>query len=189
MEDSSQIVVAQRGTVAIGPVGVAVDEDPDVALPGSFTDLGYTTTDGATFGASVDVTDIDAWQSATPVRRIVTGRGTSASFSLEQWNADNFALAFGGGEWTVDGDVAIYTPPADTDAIAEYQLAIDFADGDKKGRLVVFRGNVADSVETTLTRGGASLLPITFTGLTPDGEDRSWRYSTNDPELVAGVGS
>lgn len=189
-QNADQIVVAQRGNVYVGPVGVAIDEDPEIAIPGTFTEVGYTTEDGATFGASADVTDIGAWQSPTPVRRIVTGRGVSASFTLEQFSADNFALAFGGGEWTDNGDgTATYNPPANEDALAEYELVIDFADGDRLGRLVVFRGNVSDSVETTLTRGAASLLPITFTGLTPDEEDRAWRFSTNDPELIAGIGS
>lgn len=189
MADADKIVVAQRGAVYLGDVGTVVADDPDVAVPGSFTDLGYTTEDGVTFGASSDVTDINAWQSATPVRRIVTGRSTTASFSLEEWSEDNFALAFGGGEWTFNGDRAVYNPPADEDALAEYQLIIDFQDGDKKSRLQIFRGNVADSVETTLNRTGAAILPITFTGLTPDGETRSWKYASNDPTLIASLGS
>lgn len=189
MADASKIVVAQRGSVYIGTVGDAVDEDPDVTLGAGFTELGYTTEDGASFSASADVTDVNAWQSATPVRRIVTGRGVQASFTLEEWSDENFSLAFGGGDWTVDSGVGIYTPPADEDALSEYQLVIDFQDGDKKGRLVIFRGNVADSVETTLSRTGAAVLPITFTGLTPDGGSTSWRFSSNDAELIAGIGS
>ena len=189
MADAKKIVVAQRGSVYIGPVGTVVADDPDVAVPGTFTELGYTTTDGVTFGASADVTEIEAWPSSTAVRRIVTGRGVTSSFTLEEWSDTNFALAFGGGEWHVNDDRAVYNPPADEDALAEYQLIVDFRDGAKKGRLQIFRGNVADSVETTLSRTGASVLPITFTGLTPDGESRAWKFASNDPALIASLGS
>lgn len=187
--DSSRITVAQRGSIHIGDVGVLVSPDPAVAVPGSFEELGYTTEDGVSFSTSADVTDINAWQSTTPVRRIVTGRGISVGFTLEEWKEANFKLAFGGGYWTEASGVSQYHPPAATEALDEYALVVDFQDGDEKSRLVVYRGNVADSVETTLTRSGAALLPITFTGLAPDGQDRNWRYSTTDTELASEVGS
>ena len=185
-KDSNELVVAQTGSVYIAPVGTVVPDTPATALAGDWVELGYTTTDGVSFSASVEFDDIDAWQSTTPVRRIVTGRDASVTFTLEQWNPDSFALAFGGGAWTEitapvppAPGVWEYTPPADTDSIAEYALAVDFVDGDEARRIHVYRGNVTDSVETTLTRTGASVLPITFSALTPDGGDTAWRLLSN----------
>jgi len=61
---------------------------------------------------------------------------------------------------------------------------VDFVDGDKHYRLVIKQGNITDSVETNLARGGASVIPITIEAVTPDGEDRSW-YLLSDDEAVA----
>lgn len=194
-QDSGEIVVAKQANVYIGPVGTVVEDNPTTALAAGFVELGYTTEDGVTFSASVDVEDIRAHQSSTPVRRIVTGRGVMASFSLEQWNRDNFALGFGGGTWTqvtapvttapTSPGVYEFLPPSDDDDLAEYALVLDFQDGSRASRVEIHRGNVSDSVETTLTPTGAALLPITFTGLTPDGQDRAWRYLSNDDAALA----
>lgn len=185
-ESASNIVVAQRGTVYIADVGTEVDDDPATPLGVGFTELGYTTEDGVTFSVSADVTDINAWQSPTPVRRITTSRSAAISLTLEEWTEQNFALAFGGGAWSSPtAGVYQYDPPADTDAVAEYCLVVDFHDGDQNSRIEVYRGNVDGSVETQLTRTGAAVLPITFTALTPDDTDRAWRYLSDDASFVA----
>lgn len=181
-ENASEITVAQSGTVYVGPV---IEDGEAPATLGDYTEVGYTTEDGVTFSAGADVTDINAWQSSTPVRRIVTSRSSTVGLSLQQWNADNFALAFGGGEWSESGGTYRYDPPADTDALSEYGVIVQFEDGDKEGSVYVFRATVDGAVETQLTRTGAAVLPITFTALTPDGLDRSWAFETADASFAA----
>lgn len=181
-QDSSEIVVAASGDVSIAPVGTTLPTTL-VALDENWANLGYTTEDGVTFSDSVEIEEIRAWQSANPVRKIVTARDKTVAFSLEQWNPDNFILAYGGGEWS-EPTPGIYRfdPPAVADAIAEYSMVIDWADGDKQHRVVIERGNVQEGVETQLIRSGAAVLPITFGTLNPDDPDASaWYHLTDDP--------
>lgn len=190
-QEAAELVVAAAGNVHVanlaGNPTLPGNDAPGSALDSDFIDLGYTTEDGASFTATPTVEDINAWQKATPVRRLVTARALTVAFSLEQWNRDTFALAFGGGSWTNPAaGIYRYDPPADTAALAEYAMVVDFADGDRKGRVVVFSGNVTEAVETSLTRTGAALLPVTFSALTPDDEDAAW-YFIGDDELAFGA--
>lgn len=179
--NAEQIAVAASGHISVAPIGTTLPTDPTAALDDAFVDLGYVTEDGVTFTAEPTVEDINAWQSATPVRRLVTARALTVTWQGLEWNKDTFALAFGGGTWTEPtSGVYQYDPPADTDALAEYALVIDAADGDKNYRWIVKRGNVTDAVETNLVRSGAALLPVTFSALTPDGEDTAWLFLTDD---------
>lgn len=184
---SEQITVALQGHVSVAPLGTQLPADLE-ELGEGFVDLGYTTEEGVTFTATPTVEDIGAWQSATPVRRLMTARNVSAAWQGLQWNLDTFALAFGGGEWTEPtAGVHRYDPPGDNDALSEYVCVIDFADGAKEARLVIKRGSVTDPVETNLVRNGAALLPVTFNGLSPNGDDTAWYLLGND-ELI-GEGS
>ncbi len=185
-QDAEQLVVAIAGSVNLANLAESPDlpgatDGPTASMP-DFVDLGYTTTDGVTFTATPTTEDVEAWQSATPIRRLVTARALTVAFSLQQWNQDNFGLAFGGGAWSEPAaGVFRYDPPADTDSLSEYALVVDFNDGDKNARVVVFRGNVTDAVETQLMRTGPAVLPISFSSLTPDDQDRSWYFVGDDP--------
>jgi hypothetical protein len=181
---AEQIRVAASGSVYVAPLDTTVPETPATPLSAPFVELGYVTEDGVAFNNAPTVEEIRAWQKAVPVKRFVTGRDAVVTFTLQQFNPDNFALAFGGGEVTeVDPGIFQFEPPSDTDALAEWLLVVDSHDGDIDDRWVVWRGSVMDAVETSLQRTGPSLLPISFAALTPDDLDRSWRYYTTDPEF------
>lgn len=181
-QDTNEIKVLAHGDLWIAPEGtslpVTVEEDLDAA----FVNLGLTTEDGVTFSAGSEVEDIRSWQRTTPSRRIVTSRTFSVASQLQQYNRDNFALAFQGGEWTEPSvGTYRYDPPADSDPLAEYVVVIDAQDGDREDRAVILRATVEGEVETQFVRNGAALLPVTFTALTPDNADRPWYYLSNDP--------
>ena len=78
-----------------------------------------------------------------------------------------------------------YEPPADQDALPEYGVVLDLEDGDRHGRFVLFRCNITDAVETTLTRTGAAVLPVTLNTLTPDDQDYSWEFISDDEAAFA----
>ncbi len=185
-QTAEEITVALSGKVYVAPYTTGLVLPTDMAAPdAAFLDLGYTTEDGVTFAANPTVEDIRAWQKQTPVRRIVTERDSMVSFSLLQTNLDTFALAFGGGEWTTAVGVHRYDPPADADALAEYAVIIDFADGARNSRIVTRRATMNDGVETQLVRNSAMVLPITLNALTPDDEDSSWFMLSDDPSYSA----
>lgn len=188
-QNKEEIVVALDGSVNLAPADKPLPTDLD-PLSVDFSDLGYQSSDGVAFSVTPSVTDIEAWQSATPVRKIVTARALSLKFTALQWNVSTFAAAYGGGAWTEldppeGGEPGLYRydPPADEDDLVDYAAVVDFVDGEKNYRLVVKQGNITDSVETNLARGAASVIPITIEALTPDGEDRSWYLLSNDPAV------
>lgn len=184
-QDAAEITVAADGNIYVAPYTDALGfPEVETSTPSAtYQELGYASENGVTFTASPDVTDINAWQSATPVRRLVTARNLTLSMELLQWNEDSFAIVFGGGEWSTSGSTFRYDPPADNDALAEFAVIIDAFDGDRKQRWVVMRCNVTEAVETNLVRTGAAMLPVTFSALTPADEDRAWYFLTGDTQF------
>lgn len=144
---------------------------------GTWAELGYTTEDGVTFSSTPNVEDINAWQSPDPVRRLVTSRETTVATQLLQWNDDTFKVAFGGGAWTGG---TLFTPPAPQDALANLALIVDGEDGTRQYRFVIYKANVTDAVETSLTRTGAAVLPVTFSAVADAGETTTWKFMTDD---------
>jgi len=189
-QKAEQITVASQGHIWVTPfdAGLTYPTDPVEEPAAPWIDLGYANEDGVTFTATPNVEDIEAWQSATPVRRLVTARELTLATALEQWNRDSFLAAFGGGVWSESGtapDVVYrYDPPADQDPLAEFAVMIDAIDGARASRWVAKRCNITEAVETQLVRTGAALLPVTFNALTPSGESRAWYFLTNDAEFA-----
>lgn len=188
--DAQEVMVAGTGHLWIAdlrdnPTFPNATAGPETALSDDWLDLGYTTEDGPTFNVTPTTEDLNAWQSFDPIRRLVTSRVTSIAASLMQWNQSSFNVAFGGGDWTQpSAGVWRYDPPADEDPLPDFGMILDVQDGDKDGRFVLYRVNVTDAVETTFTRAGAALLPITATTLRPDDQDRSWYFVSDDPAFT-----
>lgn len=183
-KDSEQILIASNGSVNIGDVGATVETDPAAALSG-FTELGYATQDGVSFGDSPEILEIMSWQAARPTRKQVQNRATTATVTLQQWNPDTFGLAFGGGDWASEGGgVYRFDPPAIEDALPEYCVVIDFEDGDRKNRLVFQKVSIDGGVETTLNRQGEAVLPISFDVLEADEGALPWNLYSDDPAFA-----
>lgn len=178
--NASELVVGANGSVHVAPLGTPVPTDPTTAYDAAFKDLGFNTEAGVKLRDAKTMQEIKGWQSFYTIRRIITARDLLITFSLMQWNEDTVPLAFGGGTITATGGgVHKYTPPA-PQTIDERMLGVDWVDGTKHYRLLVFRGMVTDAVETELTRQKESDLPIAF-GLTADGVTDPWLLYTDDP--------
>jgi hypothetical protein len=185
--DSDQIVVAGSGEVYVAPVGSTAPSGA-TALSGAWdaawVGLGYTTEEGVQFSDQPTITDINAWQSQYPVRRIVGTRANDFSFTCLQWNQTTFGLAFGGGTWTEPSTgIFRFAPPA-AGVLDERALGVEWVDGDYTYRLIVPKGIVTGGVEFGLTRTDAAQLPITFS-TTPTGVGDPWYLFTDDPEMGA----
>lgn len=187
--DATQVLVGANGNVYVGAITATAPDDVATPLGGDWTNLGYISEDGATFTEGKDITDINAWQSFYPVRRVVTGRTVTVSFTLREWSLETIEFALGG-TVTTEGDEYIFTPPA-PDELDERAIVLEWTDGDKKYRLYVPRGIVSENVETNLTRSGAADLPITFAATDPgaDGSGNplpAYVLFTNDPSFGSG---
>lgn len=181
--DAAQVVVGANGSVWVA--ATAGDAPTDVASPlsGDWTDLGLISEDGATFTEGKDVTDIAAWQSFYPIRRIITGRSVQVSFSLRQWNRDTVEFALGGTVSDNTGEY-IYTPPA-PEEFDERSLALEWTDGTKAYRLYLPIGVVSEAVAISLVRTSAADLPVTFAASDPGAGNDVYTLFTDDPAFAA----
>lgn len=181
--NASEITVAANGTIFVANIsGTSVTYPTTVrgTLAALFNEMGYATEDGVTFTSTPNVEDIPAWQSADPVRRVVTSRENTVASSLMQWNADTFPVVFGGGSWANDGTTYTFYPPGNEAALADFAVIIDAEDGAAKQRWIVPKANVTEAVETNLVRGGAAVLPVTFGAVTLSGQSGPWRFLGDD---------
>src|SRR6187551_2839111 len=170
MQDSKEIVIAPGADVFTGPVGTAFPEDPTEEVDAAFNELGLISEDGAKFNYGITVGEVKAAQKRTAVRRFVTDEEVLAGFALEQFNATNWALAFGGGEF-VESKPGIFTYefPGGDEALNEQALLLRWLDGDRHYQLGIERGNVTEGVEIGLKRSEAALIPISFKALAGEG--------------------
>jgi len=187
-KNADELVVGANGTIYTAPVGSAIPASIETPLAAEWSDLGYATEDGVSWNDGKTLESIRAWQSFYDLRRIVTAKEGSLSFSLMQWNADTVKLAFGGGTITEPASDAYRYVPPDPGEIDERMMAVEWIDGDSDFRLIFPKGMVSESVETNIVRTAAGLLPITFSLLGEDGTD-PFILDTNHPAFASGVGS
>ena len=109
-ETPEAILIAAGFHIYTAPVGTPIPVDIDAALDGDFTDVGYTTDDGAVFTHTPTVNPITMHQSFQPVRYVVASVEDTLSFVLGQWDEDTIPLAFGGGEWTATANGWMFEP-------------------------------------------------------------------------------
>lgn len=167
-QDATETVIAKGAAINFGLVGVNLpdDDDPRDTLDNDFNEAGFVTEDGITFGVEVDLLEIMAMQSARPIRREANTRNYSLGFGLEQWNAPNLTLAFGGGRAiTTAAGVVRYDFPTDEDALDELSMVADWEDSGYTYRLVYPSGNVTEGVDVNLVRTGPAILAVAFRAL------------------------
>lgn len=187
--DSSEVRVAGTGHIYVAPVGTdfpasiteAVDTD-------DWAELGFVSEGGAKFKFGRDVTDVPAWQSYDPVRKIVTATPKSIAFDLEQWNRETIELALGGGEWTEPSPGEYeFEPPAES-FIDERALIVEMTDGDVNYRFCYRKSTNTAGVEFALVRANAAMFPISMDVLAADAGAKPYFIQSDDPALEA-VGS
>lgn len=160
---ADEVFIAGGGHVYVADVGATEPTDTTTAWDADWTELGYTTDEGVTITPGQTITDVPAWQSRYPVRRIVTAENFEVAFSLLQWNQDTLSLALRGGTWVGD----VYTP-GEAGVVDERALGIEAIDGDKIARIIIPRGLVTTVGGINMTRTGANPIPITFSALASD---------------------
>ncbi|MGH2651763.1 MAG: hypothetical protein ACRDHK_11200, partial [Actinomycetota bacterium] len=178
---AEQVVVGANGQVWVALDGATAPTDATTdpnTVDSDYANLGFASEEGATFNESKEITDIGAWQSFYPIRKIVTARAIAVSFMLRQWNRDTIEFALGGDVTGSTGDFE-FTPPS-PEELDLRALILDWQDGDKNYRLYVPSGIVTGAVETNLVRTGAADLPIEFSAIDPGGAD-IYTIFTDDP--------
>lgn len=182
-KNAANVRVALTGEVFVGNEGVSAPADIDTAPSGTdFTDLGYTTDDGVVFTFGKEVENIMGWQSADPLRILITEEPKTVEFTLRQLEKGTWIQAFGG---TITEPVPAsgnfeWHPPDPGTAPVKF-LIVQFTDGSIKYRFLFRRSQDQAEKEVTLMRTDAVNLPAEYQVLaaSPD----AWFVQTDDPAM------
>jgi hypothetical protein len=146
-----QVLVGAFGNIFVADAGTALPANYTAAVAAiaaetTFKSLGYVDENGISFTSGKTQTDIPSWQTADPIRTILTGRTGSFTAALMQINESTLPFALGGGAWTQgSGDQFVFEFPLASDAAPEHAMLID----------------VTGDVTTQWVRGAAAKLPLT----------------------------
>lgn len=181
---SGQVRVAGTGELFLAPVGTALPATAVAALNASFEGYGYTTEDGVTLSKSVDREGIPAWQSANPVRYLITGQELTIATTFLQSNEDILKLWLGSGDFASDGGTG-FRADVPIDPIGQqFALVLEWHDDDIASRLVVPKVEITETGDVQLARA-ATAFPVTFGALAPDSGSLLATWLTDDPAFAA----
>lgn len=181
---SGQVRVAGTGELFLAPVGTALPTTVDGAPNAAFKGYGYTTDDGVTLSKSVDRDGVAAWQSATPVRYIITGSELTVACTFLQSNEDILKLWLSSGDFASDGGTG-YRADVPVDPIGQqFAMMLEWKDDTITSRLVAAKVEVTDTGDVTVARE-AQAFPVTLSVLPPDSGSVLATWLTSDPAFAA----
>lgn len=154
-------IVGAYGDVYTAAAGTAPPTDLDTPGVG-WTKLGLISEDGASWTLPTEEsTDIKAWQSPFPIRKVTTSMDTSVSFALMEWDRDTIPFALGGGSFTDGVNIVTYSPPKPGESESR-AIFLYVKDGGISFGIYYPKGRVTDRGETSFKPDEAALLDITF---------------------------
>lgn len=159
--DADNVRVGLNGSVYIAPKGTTAPTDLTTAWPAGWVDLGYLSDDGVEMSYSTETEDINAWQSLSPVRKVLTGVDMTLGFTAIELKTATMTLYFPSATMTdVAGTVHKLSIPAAPEP-DERAIGLEWVDGDITNRLIIARGEVTDRESITFARSGAVGLGMT----------------------------
>jgi hypothetical protein len=159
--DADNVRVGLNGSIYIAPKGTAAPADLATAWPAGWVDLGYLSDDGVEMSYSTETEDINAWQSLSPVRKVLTGVDMTLGFTAIELKTSTVTLYFPSSTMTeVTAGVNKLSIPA-APSPDERAIGLEWVDGDITNRLIIARGEVTNRDSITLARSGAVSLPMT----------------------------
>jgi hypothetical protein len=158
--EPTHVTVAGTGAVWVAPEGTAMPAD--LAAPSApWVDVGFVGEDGVSFTFSRDQEEINAWQSADPVRVLITSEPKTIAYELLEFDRDSLLLAFRGGAFSGAASPYTYTPPA-AGASDVRAMLIDGVDGAQTFRFCFPRVQLQGDLEFALLRTDAVRLAMEF---------------------------
>jgi hypothetical protein len=171
--DPTEVMVgtANGAGLWLAPPGTPAPESIDDPFELPWRPLGYASDDGVTLGGDTTTEQFTPWQSAMPIRTIITERTATIGFTLWQLNHITLGLYFdmeipepSGGSW----DFSVRS-----DAPARlYAVVVDARDGDMHFRVLYGRANLDSTGDMVLQRGAMVPLDVTLSALDNGGEMR-----------------
>jgi hypothetical protein len=170
--------------VYIAPKGTTAPADLTTAWPAGWVDLGYLSDDGVEMSYSTESEDINAWQSLSPVRKVLTGVDMTLGFTAIELKTQTMTLYFPSATMSdVSGTVHKLSIPA-APTPDERAIGLEWVDGDITNRLIIARGEVTDREAITLARSGAVGLGMTVSAYADTAPEIAV-WLSNDPAWSA----
>jgi hypothetical protein len=170
--NADNVRVGLTGRIYMAPKGTTAPTDLTTAWAAGWKDLGYMSDDGVSLEYSTDVEDINAWQSLSPVRRILTGVDMTLGFTAIELKADTITLYFPGSSLSTNTGVHTLTIPS-APGSAEFAFGLEWEDGTITNRLIIPRGEVTERGAVTIGRSEAVGLEMTVSA-----------YASSAPEIA-----
>jgi hypothetical protein len=157
--EAQHVTVAGTGAVWVAPEGTPFPSG--LAAPAApYEDVGYVGEDGVSFTFSRDQEEVNAWQSADPVRVLITTEPKTIEFELLEFDRTSLLLAFRGGAFSGSAPY-VYTPP-DPGVSDVRAMLIDGQDGAQTFRFCFPRVQLQGDLEFALLRTDAVRLAMEF---------------------------
>jgi hypothetical protein len=155
--------------IYIAPPGTPPPDDTTDDWESPWEILGYLSEDGPTVGVSTDSTDLTPWQSAVPIRSVITSRTVTLQFVMWQLNAITLALYFDADVPTtaVDGSIDMELRTDSPQHL--YAIGIDSADAERVFRMAFGRASLSSAGDMQITRGATVPLDVTLSALDDGG--------------------
>lgn len=183
--NADNVRVGLNGNVYVAPKGTAAPADLTTAWGAAWKDLGYLNDDGVEMEYSTDVEDIAAWQSLSPVRRVLSSVDMTLGFTAIELKSQTITLYFPDSTITevTPGTVFRLDIPAAPDP-AEFAFGFEWVDGTVTNRVVIPRGEVTDRESVNFQRGEAVGLGMTVSAYASSAPELA-TWLSNDPAWAA----
>lgn len=183
--DADNVRVGLSGSIYLAPKGTAAPADLTTAWAAAWSPLGYLSDDGVEMAYATDTNDIAAWQSLTPVRKVLSSVDMTLAFTAIELKAATITLYFPSSTITTaeTGSVSTLSIPS-APSPDERAIGLEWVDGAITNRLIIPRGEVTDRDTITIARSDAVGLNMTISAYaTSSPELATWL--SNDPSWVA----
>lgn len=165
---ANAIRFASNGSISVAPVATAAPTDVATVLPVTWKTLGYVSDAGVSITPTITTSPINVWQSAVPVKYLVTAATFQVAFVLMQFDKEATELYFGSlfeegaeDEFTLD----VSSNPL----LIETSIVVEWTDATVTNRLYIPRAQVSAREALTLVRTGATSLGLTMDALDQGG--------------------
>lgn len=185
-QNSGEVKLAPSGHIWVATTAAAAPANVTTAMATVdplWQDLGYATDNGVTVTPTVTTKDIPAWQTAVPLKVVVTQVGIDLKFELMQWTQETLNLFLFGS--TGVSAAGTYTQTVSSNPSPFYRsVVIEWTDDfNFVNRLYVPNGIVTDHQPIQLRRTDAVLMGLTFRAL--DSSGTLTKLLSNDPHLLS----
>lgn len=184
-KDATKVRVALTGDIWVAPEGTEIPASVDVAPAAPFVNLGFTTDDGCTFTIGRETEDLPGWQSADPLRTLITSEPKQVAYTLRQLERSTVTATLGGTVTETGAGSGLYRwepgPPGEAPVSV---VLIDFMDGDLTYRFGFRRAQNLGEAEFSLVRNDAINLPNEWHVLAASGGLKPWFIDSNDPAMA-----